>query len=78
VFIELAEGLGRRIEKEGPSDDAGKVEFAYRICFGRGPSTEETARILEYLESQRKKDPKTAWAAVSRVLINLDEFITRE
>ena len=78
VFIELAEGLGKRVEKEGPSDDAGRVEFAYRICFGRDPSTEETARVLAYLESQRKKDPKTAWAAVARVLINLDEFITRE
>jgi hypothetical protein len=28
--------------------------------------------------SQREADPKKAWPAVARVLINLDEFITRE
>ncbi|HJZ57026.1 MAG TPA: DUF1553 domain-containing protein, partial [Gemmataceae bacterium] len=78
VFVELADGLGKRIEKEGPADDAGKVRFAFRVCFARDPSPAEAARVLAYLESQRKADPKTAWPAVARVLMNLDEFITRE
>lgn len=78
VFIELAEGLGKRIEKHGPPDDAGKVAFAFRTCFARDPSTAEAARVLAYLESQRKANPRTAWSAVARVLMNLDEFITRE
>jgi len=72
VFVELAEGLGKRIEKDGPAGDAGKVRFAYRICFARDPSTAEAARVLTYYESQKK------WSAVARVLMNLDEFITRE
>jgi hypothetical protein len=72
VFVELAEGLGKRIEKNGPADDAGKVRFAYRICFARDPSTAEAARVLAYYDSQKK------WSAVARVLMNLDEFITRE
>ncbi|MFO0804214.1 MAG: PSD1 and planctomycete cytochrome C domain-containing protein [Gemmataceae bacterium] len=72
VFVELADGLGKRIEKDGPADDAGKVRFAYRICFARDPSTAEAARLLAYFDSQKK------WSAVARVLMNLDEFITRE
>ena len=78
VFIELAGGLGKRIEKDGPTDDAGKVAFAFRVCYSRDPSSAETVRVLAYLAAQRRTDPKTAWTATARVLMNLDEFITRE
>jgi hypothetical protein len=78
VFVEFANALGKRIEKEGPSDDTGKITYAFRICFSREPTTQEVARVQAYLDAKRKTDPKTAWQAVARVLMNLDEFITRE
>jgi mono/diheme cytochrome c family protein len=78
VFVEFANALGARIVAEGPSDAAGKISFAFRVCFSREPTTQETARVQAYLDAKRKADPKTAWAAVARVLMNLDEFITRE
>jgi hypothetical protein len=78
VFIEFSNALGRRIEKEGPSDDAGRIDYAFRLCFAREPSSTERERLLAYVEAKRKADPKTAWNAVARVLMNLDEFITRE
>ncbi len=78
VFVELADFLGKRIEKDGPADDAGKIAFAFRVCFARPPTTSEADRVLQYLDTKRKADPKTAWPAVARVLMNLDEFITRE
>ena len=78
VFVEFAGALGTRIEAEGPKDDAGKIAFAYRVCFSREPTTSEAARVQTYLDAKRKADPKTAWTAVARVLMNLDEFITRE
>jgi hypothetical protein len=78
VFIELANGLGKRIEDECNGDDAEKIAFAFRICFSREPGTSEAARLQTYLEAKRKTDPKAAWGAVARVLLNLDEFITRE
>ena len=78
VFVELADGLGKRIEKDGPTDDAGKVRFAFRVCFARDPLPAETDRVLAYLDAQRQAKPEKAWAAVARVLMNLDEFITRE
>ena len=70
--------LGARIEKEGPTDDEGKIRFAFRVCFSRDPSSVEVTRVQAYLDAKRKADPKTAWAATARVLMNLDEFITRE
>ena len=78
VFVEFANALGTRIESEGPSDDAGRIVFAFRVCFARTPTTIEAARVQTYLDARRKADPKTAWATVARVLMNLDEFITRE
>jgi hypothetical protein len=78
VFVEFASALGTRIESEGPKDDAGKIRFAFRVCFAREPGAAEAARLQAYLDARRKADPKTAWAAVARVLMNVDEFITRE
>jgi hypothetical protein len=78
VFLELADGLGKRIEREGPADDAGKITRAFRICFARDPGSRELERLRGYLETKRKTDSRDAWVAVARVLMNLDEFITRE
>ena len=78
VFVEFANALGTRIEAEGPTDDAGRIEFAFRVCFARTPTTADAARVQTYLDAKRKADPKAAWAAVARVLMNLDKFITRE
>lgn len=78
AFVEFATALGTRIEAEGPKDDAGKVAFAFRVCFAREPSAAEAARVLRYIEAQRAAKAKAPWAAVGRVLLNLDEFITRE
>ena len=75
AFVEFFEGLGKRIETQGPKDDAGRIAFVYRLCFGREPSAKETERLLTYAASQ---DEKTRWASVSRVVMNLDEFVTRE
>ena len=42
------------------------------------PTADEQARLLRYLEEQRQTDEAQAWTLVARVLLNLDEFITRE
>jgi hypothetical protein len=77
VFVELADGLGKRVVKDGPADDAGRVRFAFRLCVGRLPTSAEADRVTKYLASAGGPPEKT-WAAVGRVLLNLDEFITRE
>jgi len=78
VFVELAEGLGKRIIKEGPADEAGRIDFAFEVCFSRKPSTSERDRLLRYRDSLRSSAPEKVWMMVARVLLNLDEFIVRE
>ena len=68
------------------SDDA-RLWQAVELCYSRPPSDLELRKLREFLNAQRTafatdpkdKDPtKSAWTAVARVLLNLDEFITRE
>ncbi|OWK36962.1 PSD1 and planctomycete cytochrome C domain-containing protein [Fimbriiglobus ruber] len=78
AFVEFAEGLAHRLSKEGSASDAGKIDYAFKLCFVRQPAPAERDRVLKYLEGCRTADPTTAWARTARVLLNLDEFITRE
>ena len=68
------------------SDDA-RLRQAVELCYSRPPTDLELRKLREFLNAQRTafaadpkdKDPtKSAWTAVARVLLNLDEFITRE
>ena len=68
------------------SDDA-RIWQAIEMCFSRPPSEAELHRLRDFLNRQRtafaanpneKDAPKSAWTALARVLLNLDEFITRE
>lgn len=67
AFVEFFAALGKRIE-EHPGD---KIDLAFRLCLGRLPTADEKSRIQKYRES-------ADWKAVARVLMNLDEFVTRE
>jgi hypothetical protein len=78
TFVEIARALAKRVAREGPADDAGRIEHAFRLCFCRTPGPAERSRLLQYLEQQRQADPGQAWVMVARVLLNLDEFVTRE
>jgi hypothetical protein len=107
VSMEAARAFARRILAEGGSDDATRLEFAFRSALSRPPSASERATMLALMEKQRpriaegwlspweiatgeaaaqpQKLPQgatpTQWAlytVVSRVLLNLDETITKQ
>ena len=92
-FYEYAQGLVARIFREASSNDAGRLAYAFRVCVAREPSARELARLRALLESQRDDlaskpaeaaaisptaPDRAAWVTVARVLLNLDETITRE
>jgi Protein of unknown function (DUF1553) len=77
TFMEIAKGLAERVTKEGPADNAGKMAYAFKLCYCRTPSTLEQDRLLAYLDQQRQAKAGP-WTMVARVLLNLDEFVTRE
>jgi hypothetical protein len=100
VFFESAQALAHRILTEKPRAATGeRIDYAFRLCFGRPTSEREKQRLGSYFDQQVgifRSDPASAaammpmtpegaspvdaaaWVGVSRVLLNLDEFITRE
>jgi hypothetical protein len=79
-FLEYAEALAGRILSECPGSDSSRINYAFRLCLGRPPSSHEHYVLGRLLVEQREdsSDPKVAWTSVARALLNLDEFITRE
>ena len=88
---EAAKALARRMIGSAPTDDA-RITHGFRLCVARSPSPAERSALLKLLNQaksyyeQNAPEAKTfagnpeasAWAATARVLLNLDEFITRE
>jgi mono/diheme cytochrome c family protein len=80
AFYEAAQALAERILNELPGDDRSRIDPMFRLCLGRGASGSETDALLRLLSKERADGGSlaSAWTAVSRVIFNLDEFITRE
>ncbi len=79
AYHEFAGALAARVLREGPTDDAGRLVLAFRLAVARPPTDRESRRLAELLTEARRADPEPeAWTTVARVLLNLDEFITRE
>ena len=85
AMFELAQHFGQRITAHATTTDPAMADdqrtvFAFRICFARPPQEQETATAKQYLTQSRARfsEEEQAWTAVARLLMNLDEFITRE
>jgi hypothetical protein len=81
ALFELTTAFGSRImtEVEGESDDE-RIEYGYRVSFSRPPNEQENAAMKRYVTQCRKRFDREAevWRAIARVIMNLDEFVTRE
>jgi cytochrome c553 len=90
-FFDLARALAKRILREAPGTDAGRLDFAFRLCTARPPGASEKKTLKELLAQElARREPIAgapdgvdagvfgAWTSVARVLLNLDETITRE
>ena len=79
AFHEFAQALAARILKEGPKTDPARIQHAFRLCLSRPPTSDERARLMTLLKREHAGgDESTSWTTVSRVLLNLDETISRE
>jgi hypothetical protein len=77
---EFAQALAARVLRDGGADDGERLCYAFRLCLARRPTEREQQRLTELLLQQAREGaaPAEAWTSVARVLLNLDEFITRE
>jgi hypothetical protein len=80
ALFELTESFGRRIIADGGDSDIDRLRFAFRASFARRPTAAELARLGDYTRNVQNKftDDDKVWTAVARVMMNLDEFVTRE
>jgi mono/diheme cytochrome c family protein len=73
VFFEAAGALAERVQQQALGDTFNdRLSYAFELCLGREPTAAEKDRLATYFDKQQD------WTGISRVLLNLDEFITRE
>ncbi len=77
-FFELAQALAKRVLGECKGENGERLVYAFRLCLGRHPSERERQALERLLARQHEAKPLDAWTSIARVLLNLDECITRE
>ncbi len=79
LFVEAARALGERARREGGAADAGRLRYVYRRVLSRPPDSAEEREMLGFLDRQKRRlGEAEAWTALARVVLNLDEAITKE
>lgn len=79
MSLETAKALGERMWKEGGTDDASRIAHGFKLCTGRAPTPKESTVLLTMLHRhEQKKGELAPQTLVARVLLNLDETITKE
>jgi hypothetical protein len=84
VFMEAAQALA--YQAMAASDEwGGRLETVYLRAVGRKPALSEKQKFEKFFASQKAqleregvKDESASWTALASVLLNLDEFLTRE
>jgi hypothetical protein len=63
VFFEAAQAMARRILLEAPHDTSKRIDFAFRLCYGRGPAEREAELAAAYLDRETSRLAASARAA---------------
>jgi hypothetical protein len=84
-FYEMADAFASRALKLPAKDDSERIQQTFQLCLARTPSDTEQRRLQQLLAQQIEQEsgePETkrraAWTTLARVLLNLDETVTRE
>jgi hypothetical protein len=79
VYVAAARSFAARILKERPdSSPDERLRHAFQLALTRPPTRDELAALRTLLDAQRAAASElTAWQAVTTVLLNLDETITK-
>ncbi|MDF1862818.1 MAG: DUF1549 and DUF1553 domain-containing protein [Verrucomicrobiales bacterium] len=80
VFFECAETLGKELAANHSNGIEEATQDLYLRCLNREPTPAEVAtlRSAHHDLSQFAKSPELAMTALARIVMNLDEFITRD
>ncbi len=80
LFLETAKALADKTLKDGGKTEDTRIAYAFRRVLSRPPQAAELAELKSFLNKQldRKLPEPQAWMALARVILNLDETITKE
>jgi hypothetical protein len=84
AFYELAQAMGNDVLNDHRSTDGDRVDGLIHALFVRGlcrsPNASEAALLKNYWQQLQAdaRDERAAATAVARIIMNTDEFITRE
>jgi len=80
LVVDSADAFAERVI-DASSDNESRIEFAYRVAYGRKPSADETRYVLAFLAEQSAQGEASAaaereiWSVVCHGLIAANEFI---
>ena len=84
-LIECAQQLARRVMTEAPLAEQQRIDHLFRLCLGRAAQADERQAVADLLTTARQTAEASqqdlehaAWTQAARVILNLDEFVTRE
>ncbi|MEO7650160.1 MAG: hypothetical protein ABIZ80_06810, partial [Bryobacteraceae bacterium] len=66
-----------RVLQHEPRSFEDRTRYLFELALGRKPSRDEVRLVSDYYNN-RKSNEAAAWAGISSIILNLDEFITRE
>ena len=81
VFVELAsQWANRLLHEKSIGTDHDRLHFLYQSAYSRAPLPSEIKHLLKLLAAERSggRSEADSWTTIARVLMNTDEFITRE
>ena len=81
VFVELSKEWATQLVADHlSSDDVKRLQNLYQTALNRMPLNPELDQLSNLLKSERSKGRSEiqSWTTIARVLMNTDEFITRE
>jgi hypothetical protein len=76
VFWEAAQALGARVQREASGSLEERIRYLFELALGRPASFDEVRMLSKYFDS--RENSAAAWIGISSIVLNLDEFITRE
>ena len=79
VYVDAADALAKLVMDLSAESDKDRLVYAFRRAVTRAPSAVELAELSRLLEEFRNTsgNASEAWAALARVVLNLDEAITK-
>jgi mono/diheme cytochrome c family protein len=71
------ESLARRLQREAPADDNGRINWLYKLVYGRPPTPQELEMELRGLRAASESGTSSAgaWEQLCQVLICANEFV---